>query len=107
ELVRDALANGQAVPKLAIDSGRVVAGLREASEALSKSEQELGTPEGLGQQLATIKARRAELELLMQLKASRNAIVSEIERLRERAALETAKNGASTASITKKIAELS
>jgi hypothetical protein len=54
-----------------------------------------------------LSARRADLELLDQVKVSRPAIVKEIARLKEREALEAAKSAAATTGITKKILELS
>lgn len=107
ERVREALANDQAVPQTAIDHGRVITRLTEASEAARTAAEELGSPEGLQKQLATITARREELELIAQLKTSRPAIVAEIGRLKERDALEAAKTAAATTGITKKILELS
>src|SRR5690606_12387045 len=91
----------------AIDHGRVITRLTEASEAARTAAEELGSPEGLQKQLATITARREELELIAQLKTSRPAIVAEIGRLKERDALEAAKTAAATTGITKKILELS
>jgi ABC-type uncharacterized transport system ATPase subunit len=107
ERVREALANGQAVPQIAIDHGQVVIRLTEASEAARTAAEELGSPEGLQKQLVTITARRMELELLAELKTSRLAIVREIARLKERDALEAAKTAAATTGITKKILEFS
>ena len=69
--------------------------------------EELGNPEGIPKQLAALAARRADLELLEQVKKSRPAIVKEIARLKEREALETAKSAAATTGITKKILEFS
>lgn len=107
ERVREALANDLAVPQAAVDSGPVVARLIEASEAARTAAEELGSPEGVQKQLSTIAMRRAELELIAQLRTSRPTIVKEIERLKERRALEAAKAAAATTGITKKILELS
>jgi len=107
ERVREALANDQAFPQTAIDHGRVITRLTEASEAARTAAEELGSPGGLQKQLATITARREELELIAQLKTSRPAIVAEIGRLKERDALEAAKTAAATTGITRKILELS
>ena len=52
-------------------------------------------------------AKRGELELLLQIKKSRDALIKEIVRLRERDALEAAKASAATGPITKKIMEFS
>lgn len=107
EQVREALSDQQAVPPIEIDQGLIIARLTEASEAARATAEELGNPEGIQKQLAAVVARRTELELLEQVKRSRPAIVKEIARLTERAALEAAKSAAATTGITKKILELS
>ena len=61
----------------------------------------------LNSDLPTTTAKRQELELLQQIKRSREAIVKEIARRKKREALEAAKTAAATVSITKKIMELS
>lgn len=107
EQVLEALSNQQAVPQIAIEHGQVITRLREASDAAKATAEELGNPEGIQKQLRALTTRRAELELLDQVKTSRPAIVKEIARLKERDALEAAKSAAATTGITKKILELS
>ena len=80
--------------------GQVETRTRELAEALEE-------PGAFTQRLATVTPRRQELELLLQIKRSREAIIGEIERLREREALEAAKAAAATGPITKKILEFS
>ena len=107
ERVREALADESEAAQIAIDHRQVLSRLTEASEAAMAAAEELGSPEGIQKQLADIAARRAELELLAQLKASRSAVSKEIARLKERDSLEAAKTAAATTGITKKILELS
>lgn len=107
EEMREALSNQRAVPQVTIDHGPIVTRLTEASDAAKKAAEDLGSPEGIQKRLAATIARRAELELLDEVKKSRSAIVSEIARLKERDALEVAKSAAATTGITKKILELS
>lgn len=107
EQVREALSNQHAIPQIAIDYGPVITRLEKSSDAAKASAEELGNPEAIQNQLLTLAARRADLELLEQVKMSRAAIVKEIARLREREALEAAKSAAATTGITKKILELS
>jgi len=107
EEVRKALENEQDIPGISVDSGRIVARLMEEGAAAQAAAEELGKPEGTQRQLAVITARRAELELLWQLKNSRATLVEEIARLKVREALEDAKSAAATTGITKKILELS
>ena len=105
--VREALFDQQAVPQIALDHGPIITRLEEASDAAKAAAEELGNPEGIQKQLLTLTARRADLELLEQVKKSRSAIVKEIARLNQRQALEAAKSAAATTGITKKILELS
>lgn len=107
ERVREALSNQQAVPEIEIDHGPILTRLTEASDSARATVEGLGHPEGIQKQLEALTARRADLELLEQIKKSRPAIVKEITRLQEREALEAAKSAAATTGITKKILELS
>lgn len=107
EQVRKALSNQQAVPQIEIDHGPIITRLTETSDAARAAAEDLGNPEGIQKQLAALIERRADLELLEQVKKSRPAIVKEIARLQEREALEAAKSAAATTGITKKILELS
>lgn len=107
EQVRDALANQRDLPQIAIERGETINRLSEASDVAKAAAEELGNPEGIQKQLVALTARRAELELLEQVKRSRSAIVKDIARWKEREALEGAKSAAATTGITKKILELS
>jgi len=107
EQVGEALSSQREIPQIVIDQGSIITRLTEASDAARAAAEELGNPEGIQKQLAALTARRADLELLEQLKKSRAAIVKEITRLKEREALEAAKSAAATTGITKKILELS
>jgi energy-coupling factor transporter ATP-binding protein EcfA2/antitoxin component HigA of HigAB toxin-antitoxin module len=107
EKVREAVSNQQECPHIGIDHAPIVTRLTEASNAAKASAEELEHPEGIQKQLAALTARRADLELLEQVKKSRSTIVMEIARLREREALDGAKSAAATTGITKKILEFS
>ena len=107
ERLREALAHQEDVPQIEFEPGIIIKHLTEASEAAKADAEELGNPEGIQKQLAVLKTRRAELELLEQIKKSRLAITQEIERLKERKVLEAAKSAAATTGITKKILEFS
>jgi energy-coupling factor transporter ATP-binding protein EcfA2 len=105
--VRKALQSARDIPGIDVDSGPVAGRLMVDSAAAKTAAEELANPEGIQRQLAAITARRAELELLEQIKKARSTIINEITRLKERQALETAKSAAATTGITKKILELS
>lgn len=105
--VREALSNQQEPPQIAIEQGTIITCLTEAGDAAKATAEELGNPEGVQKQLVALASRRAELELLEQVKKSQPAILKEIARLKEREALEAAKSAAATTGITKKILELS
>jgi hypothetical protein len=107
ERTRDALSEWAVIPPVGVDLGTILVDLKEASTATTATAEGLSNPEGIQTQLATLAARRAELELLGQVKNSRLTIVKEIARLKEREALEAAKSAAATTGITKKILELS
>jgi hypothetical protein len=107
EEIIDALASPGKIPLPHIDPYGTNSGLLEARIAASEAAENLGNPEVIQNQLAKITLRRAELEFLQEVKKSRNAVVKEIARLREREALESAKSAAATGPITKKILELS
>ncbi|MCC6311618.1 MAG: AAA family ATPase [Trueperaceae bacterium] len=103
-----ALANPEEdIPQPAIDPGTVTTRLTEASKAAMACAEELANPDAIRKQLAELTRRRAELELLQEVKKSRDGIVKEIGRLKEREALDAAKSAAATGPITKKILELS
>jgi energy-coupling factor transporter ATP-binding protein EcfA2 len=105
--VLEALANARDIPLLAIQPGAVNARLTSASTAAMATVGALANPDAIQKQLTELTRRRTELELLQEIKKSRDAIVREIARRKEREALETAKSAAATGPITKKILELS
>lgn len=105
--VRDALRRSGEIPGTELDPATVVARLGEASGAAKAAAEDLSNPEVVQKQLAELTRRRKELELLQQIKLSREIIVKEIARLKERQALERAKTAAATGPITKKVLEFS
>ncbi len=105
--VREALANQREVPSIAIEQATTIDRLNGANDAARAAAEELANPEGVQKHLEALTARRTELELLEQVKKSRSAIAKEVQRLKEREALEAAKSAAATTGITKKILELS
>ena len=90
-----------------IEPSPVVVELTEAASKARELSASLVDPVLVQQQLEEVTASRQELELLFQIKQSRDAIAGEIARLREREALEAAKSAAATGPITRKIRELS
>ena len=105
--VRQALSDHRALPQNDIQPGRLLDRLAVASDDANTGAEELKNSEGIQKQLMSVTAKRARLELLAQLKESRETLVKEIARLEEREALEAAKTAAATTGITKKILELS
>jgi hypothetical protein len=105
--VCEALANQRELPSIAIEQAPTIDLLSGANSAAMAAAEELANPEGIQKQLEALTARRAEFELLAQVKKWRSAISKEIARLKERESLEAAKSAAATTSITKKILELS
>jgi energy-coupling factor transporter ATP-binding protein EcfA2 len=104
---REALRGSGEIPGTELDPATVVARIAEASRAATAAAEVLSNPEVVQGQLAEVTRRRMELELLQQIKLSREVIVKEIARLKEREALEAAKTAAAHGPITKKINELS
>ena len=102
-----AVADGEWFTSFEIGSSPVLVGLTEAATKARELSASLVDPLIVQQQLEEVTAKRQELELLLQVKNSRDAIVGEIARLREREALEAAKSAAATGPITKKVKELS
>ena len=90
-----------------IEPTDILTQLTEAAKRARELAEGLGDPEVVQQRLATATARRQELELQHRIRNSREAIVKEIARLKEREALEAAKAAAATGPITKKILDLS
>lgn len=107
EQVNAALSANRELPQLGFDPAPIIDRLTSASDVAKAASDELASPEGIQKQVLAIAARRAELELLEQVKKARSVIVNEIARLKEREALEAAKSAAATTGITKKILELS
>ena len=90
-----------------IESTAILIQLADAARGVRELAEGLGDPEVVRQRLAVATAKRKELDLLQQIRKSRDLIVKEIARLKERTALEAAKTAAATGAITKKILELS
>ena len=103
----DSLSGTEQLALQGIESTPLLVQLTEAEKRARELAEGFGDPEVVRQRLATATAKRQELELLQQIKNSREAIVKKIARLKERAALEAAKTAAATGPITKKILELS
>ena len=102
-----ALTGARGFPRFDIDSSTVLAQITDATASARELAASLDDPVLVQRQLAEVTAQRRERELLLQIKDSREMIVGEIVRLRERAALEAAKSAAATGPITRKIKELS
>lgn len=107
EQVHEALSKHRELPHIGIEPAPIIDRLTSASDAAKAASDELGNPDGIQKQVLAIAARRAELELLEQVKKARSVIMNEIARLKEREALEAGKSAAATTGITKKILELS
>ena len=107
EQLREALAGTERLTLPGIESTAILTQLTEAAKRARELAEGLGDPEVVRQRLETAVAKRQELELLQQIKNSREAIVKEIARLKERETLEAAKTAAATGPITKKVLELS
>jgi energy-coupling factor transporter ATP-binding protein EcfA2 len=107
ETTHDALVNSVEIPQICIDPEATITRLTEASNAAKVAAEDLASPEGMQKQLAALTAQRVELELLGQIKNSRQGIVNEVARLKERETLEAAKSAAATTGITKKVLEFS
>ena len=92
---------------LAAEPTEVLGQLSEVETRTQALANALQDPGAATQRLATVTQKRHEVDLLLQIKRSREAIAGEIERLREREALEAAKAAAATGPITRKISEFS
>lgn len=103
----DALASTGSLPLLGIEPVSTLTMLTQAATTARKMAAGLANPAIVQQRLAATTAKRQELELLQATKSSREAIVKEIVRRKDREALEAAKAAAATGPITKKILELS
>lgn len=107
ERTRDALAGAESFPLFGIDAAPTLTRIAQAATAAREMAEGLANPEVVQQRLAAATVKRQELELLQQIKNSREMIVKEIARLKEHEALEAAKTAAATGPITKKVLELS
>lgn len=81
--------------------------LAETAKIVRATAEGLSDPKVVQQRLAATATKRQEFQLLQAIKNMRQAIIKEIERRKEREALEKAKTAAATGPITKKILELS
>jgi energy-coupling factor transporter ATP-binding protein EcfA2 len=104
---RDAFASAGPLPLLGIEPATTLNRLAQASAAAREMAVGLSDPDIVQQRLVTTTAKRQELELLQEIKKSREAIAKEIARRKKREALEAVKTAAATGPITKKILELS
>ena len=102
-----ALTGAGPFPGVAIEPGTALAQMIDAATSAREASASLDDPEVVQRQLAQVTARRRERELLLQIKDSREVILDEIARLREREALEAAKAAAATGPVTRKVTELS
>ena len=107
EQTRDSLSGTEQLALQGIESTALLAQLTEAEKRALELAEGLGDPEVVRQRLSMATAKRQELELLQQIRNSREEVVKEIARLKEREALEAAKTAAATGPITKKVLELS
>ena len=103
----ESIANSQRLSLAGIQPDHILTQLTDAANTARDLSQGLGDPDVVRHRLATATAKRHELELLHQIKDSRDMIVNEIARLKEREALEAAKTAAATGPITRKVLELS
>ena len=101
------LASPEKIPQPGINPCTTITRLTEASKAVKATAEDLANPDVIQRRLAELSRRGAELSCLQDVKKSRDAIVNEIARLKEREALEAAKSAAATGPITRKILELS
>ncbi len=102
-----AVSGSKSLPLFGLDPLASATHLGEAAAAARESAEGLSDPRIIMERLTAVTGRRGELELLREIKKSRDTIVGEIERLKEREGLEAAKSSAATGPITKKVLELS
>ena len=103
----DVLAGPGRVALFGVEPIATITRLKQASGAARDLATGLANPVVVQERLATVSATRQELELLQAAERSRETIIKEIARRKEREALETAKAAAATGPITKKVLELS
>lgn len=105
--ILNAVGSGSEIPQTVVKVEDTNRSLLDASEQAKASAEELANPEAVRKQLAEISRKRAEFDLLREIKKFRDPIIKEIARLKERETLESVKSAAATGPITKKILELS
>ena len=103
----DAIAGTVPVTLFDIEPGATLTRLTQAARTARDMAAGLANPAFVQERLAVTTVKRQELELLQATKSSRDAIVKEIARRKERDALEAAKTAAAHGAITKKVLELS
>jgi energy-coupling factor transporter ATP-binding protein EcfA2 len=103
----DAIAGTAPVALFGIEPLTALNALTQAATTARDMATGLANPAIVQGRLAATTAKRQELELMQAIKNSREGIIKEIARLKERAALEAAKTAAATGPITKKVLELS
>ena len=103
----DALPGAGDLPRSGLTAAETSSQLEDATAAAKTTAESLSDPERIKERLRAVTTRRKELELLQEVKNQRKLILDEIERLKEREALEAAKTAAATGPITKKVLELS
>lgn len=89
------------------EAGEVVGRLRKAAAESLRLAGDLDDPDQIGRRLAAVTGKRREIQLLVEVRGARQAIVVEIARLEERQRLVNLKQAAHTGPITKKILEFS
>ena len=107
EQTRLALQGTGRLQLFGIEPAAILTRLNDAAKTSRDTAEGLSNPELVQQLLTTVTLKRQELEFLQEIKNSRKAIINEIERLKERGALEAVKTAAATTSITKKVMDLS
>ncbi len=107
EQTRAALGRAGPVQLFGIEPATTLTRLAGAAVAAREMAEGFADPEVVQQLLETAMSKRQEFEFLQHVRNSREAIVKEIARLKEREALESAKTSAATGPITKKVLEFS
>lgn len=103
----DALPSENALPRVGLTITGVKSRLESAAAAVRTAADAFSDPQLVKARLTVVTTKRKELELLRMMNDQRTVISDEIERLKERDALESVKNAARTGPITNKILELS
>lgn len=107
EQVLKKLNDGEDLQLYRFNPSAILERLSQSALTARETAEGLSNPEIVRQRLAVVTRKRQELELLEEIKGSREAILKEIQHLRQREALELAKTEAATGPITRKITELS